>query len=56
MHIFDLHPDASGLTADTRRLTRLGTEVHIRDVGIPTDGNGNARAIEISGGRARHLP
>lgn len=45
MHILDLKPDIAGITANIRRLTGLGLQVHITelDVALPVEGEGRPR-------------
>lgn len=45
MHVPNLHPDVASISANIKRLTALGIQVHITemDVALPVDPNGNAR-------------
>jgi endo-1,4-beta-xylanase len=49
MHIPDLHADVESISANIKRLTGLGVQVHITemDVALPLDSNGNARAQDL---------
>ena len=48
MHVENLHVDAASVSANIRRLTALGLQVHITelDVAIPVDASGNPRHVE----------
>lgn len=49
MHIPNLHADVTSISANIKRLTELGVQVHITemDVALPLDSNGNARAQDL---------
>jgi endo-1,4-beta-xylanase len=49
MHIPNLHADVVSISANIKRLTGLGVQVHITemDVALPLDLNGNARAQDL---------
>jgi len=49
MHIPNLHADVVSISANIKRLTGLGVQVHITemDVALPLDSSGNARAQDL---------
>lgn len=49
MHIANLHADIASISANIRRFTALGVQVHITemDVALPVDANGNARTEDL---------
>jgi endo-1,4-beta-xylanase len=49
MHISDLHADVASISANIKRFTALGVQVHITemDVALPVDAEGNARAEDL---------
>jgi endo-1,4-beta-xylanase len=49
MHIPNLYADVASISANIKRLTGLGVQVHITemDVALPLDSNGNARAQDL---------
>jgi len=49
MHIAHLHADVASISANIKRLTDLGVQVHITemDVALPVDANGNASAEDL---------
>ncbi len=49
MHIANLHPDVASVSANIKRFTVLGVQVHITemDVALPVDPNGNARPEDL---------
>jgi len=49
MHIANLHPDVASISANIKRFTALGVQVHITemDVALPVDAEGNARAADL---------
>jgi endo-1,4-beta-xylanase len=50
MHISNLNADVASVSANIKRLTELGVQVHITemDVALPVDSNGNARAEDLN--------
>ena len=49
MHIAHLHADVASISANIKRFTALGVQVHITemDVALPVDAEGNARAEDL---------
>ena len=49
MHIFNLHADVASISANIKRFTALGVQVHITemDVALPVDANGNPRPEDL---------
>ncbi len=49
MHIANLHTDVASISANIKRFTALGVQVHITemDVALPVDAGGNARAEDL---------
>ena len=49
MHIANLHADVASISANIKRFTALGVQVHITemDVALPADANGNARPEDL---------
>jgi endo-1,4-beta-xylanase len=49
MHIANLHADVASISANIKRFTNLGVQVHITemDVALPVDANGNARPQDL---------
>jgi endo-1,4-beta-xylanase len=49
MHIANLHADVASISANIKRFTALGVQVHITemDVALPVDPNGNPRAEDL---------
>src|ERR1039457_3949434 len=49
MHIVHLHADVASISANIKRFTALGVQVHITelDVALPVDAEGNARAEDL---------
>ncbi len=49
MHIVHLHADVESISANIKRFTALGVQVHITemDVALPVDAEGNARAEDL---------
>ena len=49
MHIANLHADVASISANIKRFTALGVQVHITemDVALPVDADGNARAADL---------
>ena len=49
MHIANLHADVASISANIRRFSALGVQVHITelDVALPVDPNGNARFEDL---------
>ncbi len=49
MHIANLHADVASISANIKRFTALGMQVHITemDVALPVDADGNARAEDL---------
>jgi endo-1,4-beta-xylanase len=49
MHISDLHADVASISANIKRFTALGVQVHITemDVSLPVDANGNANPEDL---------
>jgi endo-1,4-beta-xylanase len=49
MHIANLHADVASISANIKRFTALGVQVHITemDVALPVDAGGNARAGDL---------
>ena len=49
MHIANLHADVASISANIKRFTALGVQVHITemDVALPADANGNARLEDL---------
>ncbi len=49
MHIANLHADVASISANIKRFTALGVQVHITemDVALPVDANGNARPEDL---------
>jgi endo-1,4-beta-xylanase len=51
MHISNLHADVASISANIKRFTALGVQVHITemDVSLPVDANGNASPENLQG-------
>jgi len=49
MHIANLHADVASISANIKRLTDLGAQVHITemDVAVPVNADGNARPEDL---------
>jgi endo-1,4-beta-xylanase len=49
MHIANLHADLASISANIKRFTALGVQVHITemDVALPVDSNGNPRPADL---------
>jgi endo-1,4-beta-xylanase len=49
MHIANLHADVASISANIKRFTALGVQVHITemDVALPVDASGNARTEDL---------
>ena len=49
MHLSDLHPDVTSISANIGRFTALGVQVHITemDLSLPVDADGNASAQDL---------
>ncbi len=49
MHIASLHADITSISANIKRFTALGVQVHITemDVAVPVDSNGNPRPADL---------
>jgi endo-1,4-beta-xylanase len=49
MHIANLHADVASISANIKRFTALGVQVHITemDVALPVDSNGNPRPADL---------
>jgi endo-1,4-beta-xylanase len=49
MHVANLHADVASISANIKRFTALGVQVHITemDIAVPVDSNGDARAQEL---------
>src|SRR6202047_4255181 len=49
MHIANLHSDVASISANIKRFTALGVQVHITemDVALPVDGSGNPRPEDL---------
>jgi endo-1,4-beta-xylanase len=49
MHIAHLHADVASISANIKRFTALGVQVHITemDVALPVDAEGNPRAEDL---------